>query len=65
MLVNNKIKRKGFYERITIVCYYRKKMIYCGNFEYELNRAKKNIKKVFTEEEILRVKKIKGEANEI
>jgi hypothetical protein len=34
-------------------------MIYCGNAEYELNRAKTNTKKVANEEELERAKLIK------
>tara|TARA_Y100000361_G_scaffold124630_1_gene117818 strand:+ start:440 stop:1429 length:990 start_codon:yes stop_codon:yes gene_type:complete len=52
---------KGYYERISVVCYYREKMIYCGNKEYELERAKKEIKKVALEDEIIRADKIKEE----
>ena len=36
-------------------------MIYCGNKEYELERAKKEIKKVALEDEIIRADKIKEE----
>jgi len=56
---NTKIIRKGYYERISVVCYYREKMIYCGNSEYELNRAKTNTKKTALPEELERAKKIK------
>lgn len=55
---NTKIEKRGFAERISIVCYYRENMIYCGNSEYELNRAKKNIKTMFSEDEKLRAKEI-------
>ena len=58
---NTEIIRKGFYERISVVCYYREKMIYCGDSEYELNRAKTNTKKVADEQEIFRAEKIKNE----
>jgi len=56
---NTKITRKGYYERISVVCYYREKMIYCGNSEYELNRAKTNTKKVALPKELDKAKKIK------
>ena len=48
---NTEIKHRGFSERISVVCYYREKMIYCGDFLYELNRAKQNIKTAFSPEE--------------
>ena len=56
---NTETTTKTFYERISVVCYYREKMIYCGNAEYELNRAKTNTKKVANEEELERAKLIK------
>ena len=56
---NTETTTKSFYERISVVCYYREKMIYCGDYEYELNRAKTNTKKVSNEEELERAKKIK------
>lgn len=37
---NTEIKSKGFYERISIVCYFRKKMIECGSAKEELERIK-------------------------
>ena len=58
---NTETTTKTFYERISVVCYYREKMIYCGNADYELNRAKTNTKKVADEEEIKRAKLIKDE----
>ena len=58
---NTEIIRKGYYERISTVCYYREKMIYCGNAEYELKRAKTNTKKVALPEELEKAKKIKEE----
>ena len=58
---NTETTTKTFYERISIVCYYREKMIYCGNYEYELKRAKTNTKKVANEEELQRAKLIKDE----
>jgi hypothetical protein len=56
---NTEIIRKSFYERISVVCYYREKMIYCGDADYELNRAKTNTKKVALPEELEKAKKIK------
>tara|TARA_R100000995_G_C3482968_1_gene125216 strand:- start:2129 stop:3109 length:981 start_codon:yes stop_codon:yes gene_type:complete len=56
---NTEIIRKSFYERISVVCYYREKMIYCGDADYELNRAKTNTKKVALPEELQRAKLIK------
>tara|TARA_Y100000114_G_scaffold156407_1_gene183522 strand:- start:928 stop:1908 length:981 start_codon:yes stop_codon:yes gene_type:complete len=54
------------YERISVVCYYREKMIYCGSQEYELNRAKTETKKVALQDELEKAKKIKEEIlNEI
>ena len=41
------------------MCYYREKMIYCGDADYELNRAKTNTKKVALPEELEKAKKIK------
>ena len=58
---NTETTTKSFYERISIVCYYREKMIYCGDYEYELNRAKTNTKKVANEEELQKAKLIKDE----
>jgi hypothetical protein len=58
---NTETTTKTFYERISVVCYYREKMIYCGNADYELNRAKTNTKKVANEEELKRAKLIKDE----
>ena len=56
----------SYYERISVVCYYREKMIYCGSQEYELNRAKTETKKVALPDELEKAKKIKGEIlNEI
>lgn len=48
---NTEIKHIGFSERISVVCYYREKMIYCGDSAYELNRAKSGTKTVFNDEE--------------
>jgi hypothetical protein len=58
---NTETTTNSFYERISIVCYYREKMIYCGDYEYELNRAKTNTKKIANEEELQRAKIIKDE----
>ena len=58
---NTELKKKGWYERISVVCYYREKMIYCGNAEYELNRAKTNTKKVATDEELQKGNAIRNE----
>ena len=58
---NTEIIRKTFYERISVVCYYREKMIYCGDFLYELNRAKQNIKTAFSPEEKKKGDKILNE----
>ena len=40
---NTELKRIGNAERISIVCYYRKKMVNCGSAEEELERIK-NVK---------------------
>lgn len=58
---NTEIKKKGWYERISVVCYYREKMLYCGDAEYELNRAKTGTKKVATEQELQKAELIKNE----
>jgi len=58
---NTELIRKNPYERISVVSYYREKMIYCGNAEYELNRAKTNTKKIALPEELEKAKKIKQE----
>ncbi len=55
---NTEIKRKGYSERISIVCYYRQNMIYCGTHKYELERAKKGLKNKFTQEEKQKVEKL-------
>lgn len=36
------VGREGFYERISVVCYYREKMHLCGTAEQELERAKRH-----------------------
>ena len=56
---NTEIICRTYYERISVVCYYREKMIYCGNYEYELNRAKTNTKKIALPEELEKAKIIK------
>ena len=55
---NTELKRKGYSERISVVCYYRENMIYCGDHKYELERAKKGLKTKFNEEEKIKVAKI-------
>ncbi len=60
---NTEIKQVGFSERISVVCYYREKMIYCGNSEYELNRAKQGTKTIFNDEEKERAKEIYAKLN--
>ena len=56
---NTEPKKITYYERISVVCYYREKMIYCGTKQYELDRAKTETKKVMLPEEIERVDEIK------
>ena len=56
---NTELKKKGWYERISVVCYYREKMIYCGSKQYELDRAKTETKKVMLPEEIERAEEIR------
>lgn len=56
---NTAPKMITYYERISIVCYYRQKMIYCGSKEYELARAKTDTKKIALPDEEERVEKIK------
>lgn len=60
---NTEIKQIGFSERISVVCYYREKMIYCGDSQYELNRAKQGTKTVFNEEEKKRSEQIYNQLN--
>jgi len=57
---NTAPKKISYYERISVVCYYREKMIYCGTKEYELNRAKTDTKKVALDEEIQKADEIKS-----
>ena len=56
---NTEPKKITYYERISVVCYYREKMIYCGTKQYELDRAKTETKKVMLPDEIERVDEIK------
>tara|TARA_R110000796_G_C14555132_1_gene434276 strand:+ start:785 stop:1759 length:975 start_codon:yes stop_codon:yes gene_type:complete len=56
---NTEPKKVSYFERISIVCYYREKMIYCGNKEYELDRAKTETKKIALPEEIEKANKIR------
>ena len=56
---NTEIIKKSWYERISIVCYYRENMIYCGDTEYELNRAKTGTRKKFLPQEEIKAKKIR------
>ena len=56
---NTEPQKISYFERISVVCYYREKMIYCGSKEYELNRAKTETKKVALPEEIEKAEKIK------
>ena len=60
---NTELKRIGYSERISIVCYYRESMIYCGDSTYELERAKKGLKTKYTMEEKERVDKLLQEIN--
>ena len=57
---NTEPQKISYFERISVVCYYREKMIYCGSKEYELNRAKTETKKVMLPEEIEKAEKIKN-----
>jgi hypothetical protein len=56
---NTAPKKISYYERISVVCYYREKMIYCGSKEYELDRAKTDTKKIALPQEIEKAEKIK------
>jgi hypothetical protein len=56
---NTEPEKISYFERISIVCYYREKMIYCGNKQYELDRAKTETKKVALPEEIEKADKIR------
>jgi len=56
---NTETKKISYFDRISIVCYYREKMIYCGSKEYELNRAKTETKKIALPEEIKKAEEIK------
>lgn len=57
---NTAPKKITYYERISIVCYYREKMLYCGSKQYELDRAKSDTKKVALPDEIAKANKIKN-----
>ena len=56
---NTGAKDASYFERISVVCYYREKMIYCGTKEYELERAKTETKKIALPEEIKKADQIK------
>ena len=56
---NTEPEKISYFERISVVCYYREKMIYCGNKQYELDRAKTETKKIALPEEIEKANKIK------
>ncbi len=56
---NTEVEKISYFERISVVCYYREKMIYCGNKQYELDRAKTETKKVALPEEIEKADKIR------
>jgi len=56
---NTEIIRKTHCERISIVCYYREKIINCGDSNFELERAKTNTKKIADDWELEKAKKIK------
>ena len=56
---NTAPKKISYYERISVVCYYREKMIYCGSKKYELERAKTDTKKIALPQEIEKAEKIK------
>lgn len=56
---NTEPEKISYYERISVVCYYREKMIYCGLKDYELNRAKTDTKKIALPEEIEKANKIR------
>tara|TARA_R100001594_G_scaffold3197_3_gene12210 strand:+ start:8405 stop:9379 length:975 start_codon:yes stop_codon:yes gene_type:complete len=56
---NTEPEKITYFERISVVCYYREKMIYCGSKEYELERAKTETKKIALPEEIKKADQIK------
>jgi len=56
---NTEPEKISYFERISIVCYYREKMIYCGTKEYELNRAKTETKKIALPEELKKAEEIR------
>jgi hypothetical protein len=57
---NTEPQKITYFERISVVCYYREKMIYCGSKEYELNRAKTETKKIALPEELKKAQEIKS-----
>lgn len=57
---NTEPKKISYFERISVVCYYREKMIYCGSKEYELNRAKTETKKIALPEELKKAEEIRS-----
>ena len=56
---NTEVEKITYFERISIVCYYREKMIYCGTKQYELDRAKTETKKVALPEEKVKADEIR------
>tara|TARA_R110000765_G_C18921532_1_gene605928 strand:+ start:703 stop:1677 length:975 start_codon:yes stop_codon:yes gene_type:complete len=56
---NTEVEKISYFERISVVCYYREKMIFCGTKQYELDRAKTETKKVALPEEIEKANAIK------
>jgi len=56
---NTEAEKISYFERISIVCYYREKMIYCGTKQYELDRAKTETKKVALPEEKVKADEIR------
>lgn len=56
---NTEPEKISYFERISVVCYYREKMIYCGDKQYELDRAKTETKKIALPQEIEKANKIK------
>ena len=57
---NTEPKKISYFERISVVCYYREKMIYCGSKEYELERAKTETKKIALPEELKKAEEIRS-----
>ena len=56
---NTEPEQISYFERLSIVCYYREKMIYCGTKDYELDRAKTETKKIALPEEIIKADEIR------